>query len=441
MPTHWTYDALEGADADLYQGDILFRTPELEAILREYHAYFLDQKFIAFLVTTQTCDLVRRKQRGCKAEHITLAVIRELEPMLPELVGKVAGLGVSGLYRKSARHIAIDLITKIINQNEQSRGIFYLHKDGDVGIATPSVCLLRISIAVRQQHYETLVKSRKGRLGSDFRNKLGWLCGNLFSRIATQDWNEHKPDGARIQAEELLQTISGTNDESWIADSWFDAVKQAGQSLEAKPKNEAIQLLKQHAPKDPLETALDRVRHVASAVIAAEQAAKIKESLKSDSTFLHDTIEHLVATIPPLFSIDDSAFREAIARLSLDALLSQSVFIKVRSYLEARRNEPISVLESEIGALSVLEFERQWRSVIRPLSGERWATIANEFGRAASVRLFPASAVERIASIVEPHTRDASTETIAKLVSRLRNDREFGQSIRNDAVQVALSDD
>ena len=99
MPTHWTYVDFDPAD-DLYQGDIHIRTPALNDVLAQVHAYFLDPKFVGFVILTQTCDLVRRSD-GCKAEHVNIAVVRELMPMLPDLVGKIAGTGVPGLFRRS----------------------------------------------------------------------------------------------------------------------------------------------------------------------------------------------------------------------------------------------------------------------------------------------------------------------------------------------------
>src|SRR5258708_6131850 len=156
---HWTYETFNPGD-DLFQGDILTRTPAIEALLGQVHSYFLDPKFTAFVVVTQACGLGRRGPT-CKAEHINLAVVREREPILPDIVGKVAGAGLPGLYRTSSRIFAVELLKRIINQNELARGLFYLHPDGDVGIATPSVVMLRISIAIRQVHFDLLQQARR----------------------------------------------------------------------------------------------------------------------------------------------------------------------------------------------------------------------------------------------------------------------------------------
>ena len=59
MSTHWTYEAIP-PEADLAQGDILEPTSALREVLREIHPYFLNPKYVAFLVLSQSCDLVRR---------------------------------------------------------------------------------------------------------------------------------------------------------------------------------------------------------------------------------------------------------------------------------------------------------------------------------------------------------------------------------------------
>lgn len=80
MPTHWTYCDFE-PNSDLVQGDILGRNEELVELMRRVHAHFCDEKYLGFVVVTQSCDMYRR-QDGCRATHITLAVIRSLEAIL-----------------------------------------------------------------------------------------------------------------------------------------------------------------------------------------------------------------------------------------------------------------------------------------------------------------------------------------------------------------------
>src|SRR5689334_11423033 len=100
-PRHWTYSAFD-ADEELYQGDIIARTPAVEAILSDYHRYFLDAKYTFFIVTTQSCDLVVRGGT-CKADYIALAVVRELGRILPDLIERLASTGLPGIFDVAKR--------------------------------------------------------------------------------------------------------------------------------------------------------------------------------------------------------------------------------------------------------------------------------------------------------------------------------------------------
>lgn len=269
MPNHWTYCEYD-TGADLFQGDIIARSGPLLEVLGQYHQHFCEAKYLAFLVISQTCDLVLRKQRRCKARHINLAVIRALEDIVPELFAEVSDTGIDGIYRQEDKGEARDQLERILNQNEQAHGIFYLYPDADVRIAVHAVSLLRISIALRsREHYDLLQKSRCGRLATEYRNKLGWLTGNLYSRVDTPDWSDHV-DGPG-EAEEI---ISGFVDGSklprpnvWVPDSWLLAGRRKNISLEDLPRDQVYDALKAHAPPPRNEVVMARVREVGAKVL------------------------------------------------------------------------------------------------------------------------------------------------------------------------------
>ena len=84
-----------------------------------------------------------------------------------------------------------------MNQNEQALGLFYLYPDEEVRIAEHSCrhCL-QVSVALRaKEHYASLHDARCGRLAAEFQGKLGWLMGNLFSRVGTKDWPKREREG------------------------------------------------------------------------------------------------------------------------------------------------------------------------------------------------------------------------------------------------------
>jgi hypothetical protein len=165
-PAHYTYEAFSPED-DLYQGDILEPTESIRSVLESVHAHILETKYTGFLILTQTCDLVRRGDAQCKSRYINLGVVRPLEHVLWNFLNKtcqkvqISGEVLEGFYLLKSRQKAHDLLKRIVNQNEQTLGVFYLHSDGAVGIVDPSVALLQVSIAIRaKEHYNTLVEAR-----------------------------------------------------------------------------------------------------------------------------------------------------------------------------------------------------------------------------------------------------------------------------------------
>ncbi len=56
QPSHWTYGLFAPTD-DLQQGDIIRRSDTLLQVLSEVLSHFCDERYTAFLVLTQSCDL------------------------------------------------------------------------------------------------------------------------------------------------------------------------------------------------------------------------------------------------------------------------------------------------------------------------------------------------------------------------------------------------
>lgn len=227
MPTHWTYDALRD-DPSLAQGDIIEPTDELRSVFQQVHEHFQDEKYVAFIVLTQSCDLVRRPE--CSAQHITLGVVRELSSVAEDFLKVACPTGFPGVYNASQKLDAKKLFSRLLNQNEQSIGLFYLHPDADVGIAVPSVAILRVSIALRSTHYPILVSSRRGRLKPEFQAKLGWLLGNLFSRIGTTDWSE-QPNGKKSQTQIVDTIFDRLTSIVWASPAAIKEAEAAGYSV------------------------------------------------------------------------------------------------------------------------------------------------------------------------------------------------------------------
>lgn len=253
MPTHWTYASFRETD-DLEQGDILKPSTELKEVLTDVHHHFVHDKYVGFLVATQSCDLVRR-DGVAKAPYINLAVIRPLGNVVHKLIAKVSTSVKPGVFPTSAKRRVKDLLTRIFNQNEQ---VFFLHGDADSGLAEPSIALLRVMVALKSEHYAMLQQARVGRLTDEFRAKLGWLLGNLYARPATRDW--HEREGGRQKLDELVSTyideqIPGLGPK-WIDDELIAEAKAKDINL----KDATLEELQQLRPKSRHERSLDEIR-------------------------------------------------------------------------------------------------------------------------------------------------------------------------------------
>jgi hypothetical protein len=288
MPTHWTYDVV-APDADLAQGDILVPTDELRAVFEQVHRHFLDPKYTGFLVTTQSCDLVRRR-RGCSTRYLTIAVVRQLDDVLHDLLAHICDSVAEGVYLQETKGDATRFLQRLFNQNEQSLGLFYLHKDADAGIAVPSVALLRVGVTLRAEHYQLLVQSRRGRLGPEFTAKLGWLVGNLFSRVGTPDWS--KPPERETQLESLIkETLDADGSEAaplWVRGAWVAAAKENGCDLANLPKAELRDALQKHKPPAAKDRVIERALEVVGEVIdgvATDDLKRISARLSNDQLF------------------------------------------------------------------------------------------------------------------------------------------------------------
>lgn len=289
-PVHWTYDTFT-ADADLQQGDIIESTDTIRVLCEPVHPYFCDQKFLGFMVITQSCDLVRRKKKECSAHYINLAVIRSLEEVLPNLFDSVCKPLAPNVYANESKSEAQKLLSRIFNQNEQALGVFYLHPDAQAGVAVPSLVLLRVSVSFRAEHYQTLVNSRRGRLKPEFQSKLGWLTGNLFSRVGTTDW--HESPSREKELEKLIAVFIGNDDKQqpeksplWINKYRVDAARKAGEITDQTKRDEILSIIEKYPIANPKQDIAKAVNNIIRKVIKDiddETIKKIENRLLNDA--------------------------------------------------------------------------------------------------------------------------------------------------------------
>jgi len=292
-PTHFTYAIIDTTDGDLQQGDIIQPSVELKSLLKDAHPHFMDKKYIAFFVLTQTCDLVRREGKPCRTKYINLAVIRPLVDILPTLLDgtcekvEIGDQLVPGVYTSETKQKAEQRLERILNQNAQVEGVFYLHPDAGVEITEHCVALLQVSVAIRAyEHYDKLTRARSGRLNEQFQSKLGWLIGNLFSRIATQDGEREHQN--RLITEFLVEknnTLGCTF--RWIPRQKARTARRQNLDITGKTIDEVADLIKE-MPSHPRELAVETVLTTIKSIMpytSGDELDTLKNRLMADAVF------------------------------------------------------------------------------------------------------------------------------------------------------------
>lgn len=187
---HFTYK-LNPDMSSLCQGDILEITDELEDVLKMVHPYFINDQYKYFMVLSQSCDLVRRDGKKCKTPYITLAAVRRYSDFLEK---KLIECNYVECYKKlflmeeKNKERAYQLVERVYNNTEPE--YFFLYQENVLNFPESMVAYLKVSIALRSnEHYEKCLKAKKMELTDEFKAKLGWLVGNMYSRVGTSDWD------------------------------------------------------------------------------------------------------------------------------------------------------------------------------------------------------------------------------------------------------------
>jgi hypothetical protein len=193
MATHYVYD--DPDKTQLAQGDVLERTPALVALLNQYHPHYAnhpDYRF--FAVLTQSCDLVRREDKPPKTPYIAIAAARTLEETLIREAARFQEdwQRETKVIGTKARSTLLTFLQRVFDNNEP--GYFYLHVDQELGIHRACCVVLALAVTLRAQHYDTLLEAKRAQLKDTFQAKLGWLIGNMYSRVGTTEWDNEYPD-------------------------------------------------------------------------------------------------------------------------------------------------------------------------------------------------------------------------------------------------------
>lgn len=437
MPTHWTYKEFKPEDG-LYQGDIIAREPLLD-VLRIVHNHFTDPKYLAFIVLTQTCDLVVRK-KVCKAKHICLAVVRPLSALMPTILEEMCHSPRPGVFSRDRRTDAEDFLHRVLNQNEQANGWVYLHPDADAGIGESAVAMLRISISLRAaEHYELIRKARCGRLDTEYRNKLGWLKGNLYSRIDTTDWTEKDSGDEEEKSiiKDLLDAQVAERPPLWVPSTWIEEARRKQVKLAEIPAGDVERVLREHAPKPSLEVALDEVKRVVNQMrveFTDQAVAAFQIALDADASLLplvaHDVASAVgralgVAHDQRSWELQEAVLNDALLREKVLAVLNQAA----TAFIQRRGERKLHLFAGDLATLSLFTGDALSRAAF--LSEEVYGAEYLANAQTAQAALASLKCPAQLVSHLRIAAAAAIQESLADLTEgRLRNSTPFKRAAR-----------
>jgi hypothetical protein len=223
---HFTYETANFLDKELMQGDVLQRTPVFDELLRAVHPHFYQHpKNLFFMVLTQTCDLVPRgPASSCKAPYIAIAPVRSMDLVVEKQVAQLNAADVKSalpIVGNKAKNKLTEFMNRLLNNNEP--GFFFLDAEG-TKLANDSVAFLNLSIAIKSDlHLQTCVEAKILQLTDTFQAKLGWLVGQLYSRVGTQDMEPAK------LSKKITDSLTGVA--VWVDDTKIRALEAKYEQL------------------------------------------------------------------------------------------------------------------------------------------------------------------------------------------------------------------
>ena len=268
----------------LFQGDLLVRNDALKQSLGNAHTYYAEAPdYTHFLVLTQSCDLVRRGGKKPKSRYITLAAARPVSLVVDRFLERcrfAIEFPVS-VCEKAKELQARQLLERLIHNTED--GFFFLKRDAHLELVEDLCVFLTLSVAIRVEHYDACLSAKIAQMDNIFAAKVGWLTGNLYSRIGTPDVEEKRDDAAaykeRFYEDALLSRTA------WMTGPQFRHLKTAvtkwkAQNPGAEITREVAHHLLQEVPTDK-DIVVDRVlellrnRNLLSADPDAANAARL----------------------------------------------------------------------------------------------------------------------------------------------------------------------
>lgn len=281
---HWTYQYK--SESNLQQGDILQPTKYLiEEVLDRYHPYYSqnpDNKL--YIVLTQSCDLDLRGGKSCKADYISLAPVRPLSTIIKREFSQhlfnTVDPDAQPYGSDKIKSLFDQFLRKIFNNNDPR--YFYIRRQEDKHISQDMCAIISLSISIKSVHYSECTEARILQLDNVFQAKLGWLAGQRYSRVATQDW-----DAKNLQNE--VNNVL-TREAIWIPNDQLKKVHNAVKLIEQQNKVVDTEQLAQILTELPSkkQQAIDAIMEIlaSQAVLPVEEPKKkiLRNKLQNDQT-------------------------------------------------------------------------------------------------------------------------------------------------------------
>lgn len=289
---HFTYS--ESSDPQsLQQGDVLRKDDGILQILQDVHPHYLKPDYEYFIVLTQSCDLECRKGYDpCKARYITLAAVRPLDLVIEREIDRLQQdpfLRVAGVCKRSSRTTLRDFLVRLHNNNEPR--YFFLYEAADYGLPRSVCAFLHLSIAITSRdHYHTCLDSRILSLTEVFRAKLGWMVGNLYARVGTDDWvpRHRSQEDFDREIDVLLDGTCPWKDEKLLQEAKRTAIVNNlwdGKTGEKEKLREVIRQTSVPSKKTILVREVLRVLDELDLVKQVDAKRRIETRLTNDSVF------------------------------------------------------------------------------------------------------------------------------------------------------------
>ena len=286
---HFTYKENPSGE-HLCQGDILTKTDQLNGVLKKYFSHYVKSEYTHFIVLTQSCDLVKRgSENKCNSRYITLAAVRSLYTATNRIIEHIAEkrffhndkIFCNSKHKDSLKSKVASLI------NNQDKDYFFLKSSPIHGLYEDSCAFLHLSIAIKIEHYDCCLSSKILELKDNFQSRLGWMVGNIYSRVGTEDYVPAAvPDKASFMKfiDEILE-----RNIVWVPASSYSRFKAgipAGLSKEQISEDVATENESKYENQINSLSALIKSK----TGLTGDQTSKLKEFLNSKSgrKFLRD---------------------------------------------------------------------------------------------------------------------------------------------------------